>query len=222
MEDGSTIVSMVYSRDMASSNTSITTSDGEVLEAEFFLPANPVTAVVITHPNPLMGGDMHTPVPGAFFRALDDLHAAGLRFNFRGVGKSTGTHDKGQAEQLDLAAAIEHLAAAVPDMPLLLAGWSFGADVALTTADDRVAGWYLAAPPLRVVDPSIMEAKHAGAPKVLAVGENDQFAPPQLVADITDGWTATEIRVIAGADHFFGAQMTELIDGFKAFVASTS
>lgn len=207
---------------MGTMATTITTSDELVLEAELFMPDEPRAAVVITHPNPLMGGDMRTPVPDGFFRALDGLGAAGLRFNFRGVGKSTGTHDKGQAEQLDLAGAIDHLAGLVPDVPLLLAGWSFGADVALTSADERVAGWYLAAPPLRVVDPSTMSAQSSAAPKVLAVGEHDQFAPPATVTEITQGWTATRIDVINGSDHFFGAQMSELIAGFTTFVKETT
>jgi len=203
-------------------SATITTSDGEVLEAELVVPAFPSVAVAITHPNPLMGGDMHTPVPASMFRACSNLNAATLRFNFRSVGKSTGTHDKGQAEQLDLAAAIDLLAEAAPEIPLLLAGWSFGADVALTSSDERVAGWFLAAPPLRVVDPTTMAAQSSASPKVLAVGEKDQFAPPAAVAEITSCWNATTVQVIDGSDHFFGAQMPQLIAGFTAFVTAHS
>jgi len=196
----------------------IPTPDGEQLEAELFLPDGPRAAVVITHPHPLMGGDMHTPVPAGFFRALDALGAAGLRFNFRGVGASTGAHDKGGAERLDVVAALEHLAEAAPGVPIILAGWSFGADVSLTCVDDRIAGWFLAAPPLRVVDPSEMAARSVVAPKLLAVGENDQFNNPEAAAATVAEWQNTTVEIIAGADHFFGAQLPTLVDHFSAFV----
>ena len=64
----------------------VTTADGVELEAELFVPESPRAAVVVAHPNPLMGGDMHTPVVAALWRALPALGAAGVRFNFRGVG----------------------------------------------------------------------------------------------------------------------------------------
>jgi len=167
-----------------------------------------------------MGGDMYTPVPAGFFGALTDLGVAGLRFNFRGVGSSTGTHDEGGAERLDVAAAMNHLAEAVPGVPLLLAGWSFGADVSLTIDDDRVAGWFLAAPPLRVVDPADMAARSSAAPKVLAIGDADQFNPPAKAETTTADWQNTNIHVIPNADHFFGPQLPTLVDQFSQFVRS--
>ncbi len=106
------------------SEVSITTSDGIELEAELFLPASPQAAVLIAHPNPLMGGDMHTPVPAALWRTLPELGLAGLRFNFRGVGRSGGTHDKGRGEQLDVTAAIDALMTGTGDVSLILSGWS--------------------------------------------------------------------------------------------------
>lgn len=191
-------------------DVNIITADDVTLEAELSLPEQPRAGVVVTHPNPLMGGDMYTPVPAAMFGALGELGVAGLRFNFRGVGRSSGTHDKGRGEQLDVAAAIEHLAGAAPGVPILLAGWSFGADVALAVDDERVAGWFLAAPPLRVVDPEDMAARLSAAPKVLAVPERDQFAPPDVVRPIVASWQNATVEVIEGADHFFGMHMAQL------------
>ena len=196
----------------------IPTSDGESLQAELYLPEAPTAAVVITHPHPQMGGDMYTPVPAGFFRALDGGSVAGLRFNFRGVGRSTGGHDKGGAERLDVAAAVDHLATAVPDVPLLLAGWSFGADVSLTIDDERIAGWFLAAPPLGVVDPAEMSAQLSPSPKVLAIGEHDQFNPPGKARATVADWQNTTITVIDNADHFFGVQLPDLVAQFSEFV----
>lgn len=200
-------------------DVTISTADGESLEAELFLPAAPRLAVVITHPHPLMGGDMHTPVPGGFFRALGGTDVAGLRFNFRGVGRSTGTHDKGGAERLDVQAAVDHVAQTVPDVPIVLAGWSFGADVSLTIDDDRVDGWFLAAPPLSVVDPSEMAASRSTSPKVLAIGSNDQFNDPEKATATISEWQNTAIEIVDGADHFFGPQLPALIQKFSAFVS---
>ena len=197
----------------------IPTADGESLEAELYLPEAPRCGVVITHPHPQMGGDMHTPVPAGFFRAVTGTDVAAVRFNFRGTGKSTGTHDKGGAERLDVAAALDHLAQAAPGVPLFMAGWSFGADVALTLDDDRIAGWFMAAPPLSVADPSEMAAQSVGAPKVLVIGENDQFNPPAKATATTGAWQNTSIAIIEGADHFYGARLCNLIDRFSAFIA---
>ena len=194
------------------------TNDGETLEAELFLPETVRAAVVITHPHPQMGGDMYTPVPAAFFTALKDTDVAGLRFNFRGVGASSGAHDKGGAERVDVAAAIEYLVAAAPDVPVLLAGWSFGADVSLTVDDDRVGGWFLAAPPLSVVETTEMAARSCPAPKVLAIGENDQFNPPAKAEATTAEWQNTSVVTIDRADHFFGPELPPLVEHFRSFL----
>ena len=199
----------------------IPTTDGESLQAELYLPEAPRAGVVITHPHPQMGGDMYTPVPAGFFQATAGTDVAALRFNFRGTGRSTGTHNNGLAERLDVAAALEHLARAAPGVPLFMAGWSFGADVALTLDDDCIAGWFMAAPPLSVVDPSDMAARAVGAPKVLAIGENDQFNPPTKAAETTAEWRNTSIQVIDGADHFFGAQLPNLINQFNSFLENS-
>ncbi len=197
----------------------LTTSDGEELQAELFMPeAAPRAAMVICHPHPQHGGDMYTPVPAALFRALGDLGMAGVRFNFRGVGRSTGTHDHGKAERLDVAAAIDALAAAAPGVPLVAGGWSFGADVSLAVDDDRIDGWFLAAAVLRVVDPAEMSARTSEAPKRFVIGEVDQFASPDIIEPQLESWTNATSVTIGGADHFFGGLMAPVVDAFGDFV----
>ena len=198
----------------------MTTSDGVELEAEVFVPEAPRAAIVIAHPNPLMGGDMYTPIVAALWRTLAELGLAGVRSNFRGVGRSTGSHDQGVAEQLDVLAAIDHLAGLTSDVPVLLSGWSFGADVSLAIDDDRVQGWFLAAAPLKVIDPSTMAAATSSAPKLFAVPEHDQFSPPATTAVTTEDWLNATTTTVHGTDHFFGGQMPALIDLFKTFVDS--
>ena len=206
---------------MGAEAITITTSDDESLQAELFLPdgAAPRAAMVICHPHPLHGGDMYTPVPAALFRACDALGIAGLRFNFRGVGRSTGSHDNGVAERLDVAAAAAQLAEAAPGVPLLAGGWSFGADVSLTLDREDMAGWFLAAAVLRVVDPADMAARTHAAPKRFAIGEVDQFASPDVIEPQLEGWTNTLSVVLPGADHFFGGLMQPVADAFADFIS---
>src|SRR5713226_6987811 len=86
----------------------------------------PPMAAVVCHPHPLFGGTMHNKV---VYQAAKTIHRFGLpvvRFNFRGVGLSEGTHDKGVGEEDDVLAVIDFLAAEYPGAPLLLAGFSFG------------------------------------------------------------------------------------------------
>lgn len=200
----------------------LTTSDGVELEAEVQLADAARASIVIAHPSPLMGGDMYTPVVAALWRTLPDLGLNGVRFNFRGVGRSTGSHAHGVGEQLDVLAAMERLDAAAPAVPILLSGWSFGADVSLAIGDDRVRGWFLAAAPLKVIDPLTMTAARSPAPKMFAVPENDQFCAPAATAEMTSDWTNATMTIIEDADHFFSGQMAALVGAFTAFVDATA
>ena len=136
---------------MSIDSCSLTTSDGLALEAEIAAAAtDPRAAAVLCHPHPQYGGTMRSIVIGALFEALPTVGVTCLRFNFRGVEQSGGTHDDGRGELLDVRAALSAMTERIPaDLPLVLAGWSFGADMALATADDRLAGWLAIAPPLR-------------------------------------------------------------------------
>src|SRR5579863_8869759 len=113
------------------------------LEALFWTSAEviPKFVAVVCHPHPLYSGTMHNKV---VFQAAKSLHKCGaavLRFNFRGVGKSEGTYDHGQGEQGDVRAAIDYLAAELPGLPILVAGFSFGSSVGLRVGcgDARVS-----------------------------------------------------------------------------------
>jgi alpha/beta superfamily hydrolase len=88
-------------------------------------------AAVVCHPHPLFGGTMHNKVVYQTAKSLDSLGLAVLRFNFRGVGKSAGTHDNDDGEQGDVRAALDFLTAEFPAAPQLVAGFSFGSRVGL-------------------------------------------------------------------------------------------
>lgn len=199
------------------------TDDDVELEAEIWAPNTARAGIVIAHPHPLHGGDMHSPVTAAIWKSLAELNIAGVRFNFRGVGASTGSHDEGNAERLDVVAAARSLRSAMSDgSTVALAGWSFGADVSLavTQVDDLdIAGWFLVAPPLRLLD---MEAWQPAATsariKHLACPAHDQFRPPDSAIELTSGWTATEIHPIEGADHFLAGRTHLVVEQLQNFL----
>ncbi len=197
----------------------LTTADGLALEAEIAAPDGvPRAAAVLCHPHPQYGGTMRSIVIGALFEALPAVGVTCLRFNFRGVERSAGTHDDGRGELLDVAAALGALAGAIPEAtPVLLAGWSFGADMTLATRDERLTGWLAIAPPLRFA--ADFEAVASDArPKQLVLGQHDEFRDPASVVQATAGWVATEIEVIAGASHFFVGRTDRVVDAARAFV----
>ena len=197
----------------------LASSDGVTLEAERATPANVSRAsVVLCHPHPQYGGTMRSIVIGALFDALPAAGFTVLRFNFRGVERSTGTHDDGQGEMRDVQAALDAAGADLgDDEPLVLAGWSFGADMTLATIDARLAAWIAIAPPLRFRT-DFGGVAHDARPKLLVLGQHDEFRDPASVVEAAEDWTATEIDVIAGASHFFVGRTDRVVDAVRAFV----
>ncbi len=152
---------------------------------------------------------MRSLVISELFAALPALGISCLRFNFRGVGESDGTHDTGDAERLDVLAAAE--AFADESSPLVILGWSFGADVTLSIDRSNVAGWIAIAPPLRYgTDFATVGADLR--PKLVVLAAHDEFRPAGEVAAITAGWTATTTETVAGASHFFVGRTDRLVD----------
>ncbi len=182
----------------------LSSTDGVELEAELARPpASPTLGVVLCHPHPQYGGTMRSIVISALFEALPTLGALTLRFNFRGVERSTGTHDGGPGEREDARAALRALVdASPPDLPLYVVGWSFGADVALSILDPAVHAWVAIAPPLRLVA-DLDAIGQDPRPKLLVLGEHDEVCPASRSIELTEGWTNRTIEVIPGASHFF-------------------
>jgi len=181
----------------------IRASDGPELEAELVLNdgAAPPAAIVLCHPHPQYGGTMRSLVISVLFAELSAAGLACLRFNFRGVGASTGSYADGVGERLDVVAALAAMANAVPAAPIALVGWSFGADVCLNVDDVRVAGWVLIAPPLRFQRPFV--AASDPRPKHVVLAAHDEFRPAADVATEVAGWVASTVAVVPGASHFF-------------------
>lgn len=182
------------------------TGDGLHLEARLTLPASSRGGIVICHPHPLYGGDMDNPVVVRVQEVCVGLGFAALRFNFRGVGASTGTHDGGGGEECDVEAALIHLRREVSDGPVALAGYSFGAVVSARVAARQtvLGGLALLAPPVALSGPEGFGVLEEFEPPLLIVaGSADEYCPREALADLARRLPRAEVTVLDGANHFF-------------------
>lgn len=185
------------------------TADGLRLVGDAIVPIDPLAAVAICHPHPRFGGDRFNTVVDALLRGLPEVGVATLRFDFRGVNESDGEHDGGAAERHDARAALDELGR-YTDAPRWLAGYSFGAAVALDTVTDDLQGWLAVAPPLAMM-PGARAAAQDPRPKHLLVAGHDQFSPPEPTAEAVDGWVATDTTVLPSADHFLNGHLDRVV-----------
>lgn len=178
-------------------------------------------AIVVCAPHPRLGGSMDSPVVAELAWALTRAGHATLRFNYQGVGASEGalsddirvapgTLSGVEREVDDAAAAVEHLAATVEHGRVALAGYSFGARVALELAqrDKRISHLLLVSPPASMVD---LEAlKRCDRPLLAVSGQRDALVDRALLGEAVRATTDGSCRWIAGADHVFTQGLTEL------------
>jgi alpha/beta superfamily hydrolase len=197
------------------------TADGVTLEAEFAPAAgsHAHTGVLLCHPHPEFGGTMRSIVISALFDALPALGSSCLRFNFRGVEGSAGMHGGGADEPADVRAALDVLAGELhPAVPIVVVGWSFGGDMALSVDDARIAGWVGIAPPLRY-SAALDGVARDPRPKLLVLAQHDEFRTPDEIERATTDWVNTRRTVVAGASHFFVGRTDRVVDATSAFLA---
>ena len=187
-------------------DVALQTLDGLRLEGDLAVPSGQVVAgVAVCHPHPRFGGDRFNAVVDALFHGLAEAGCLVVRFDVRGANVSEGVHRAGVDERMDAAAAVELLVAAT-DAPLWLAGYSFGAAVALDVAHPRLDGWLAVAPPLAVM-PGTRVAATDHRPKHLLVPGHDQFSPPAATAEAVADWRNTQTTVLPSADHFLAGHL---------------
>jgi len=153
---------------------------------------------------------MDNPVVIRLAEVAETLGIATLRFNFRGVGASTGQHGGGEAEVDDVMAARAAMAERLPgDTAIGLAGYSFGAAVAarVATAASALPALALVAPPLGMYALDFLV--RAPDPTLLVAGTKDQYCPEDVLRRLGDR-LAAEVDVIEGAEHFFFGKLFPL------------
>jgi alpha/beta superfamily hydrolase len=172
----------------------------------------PASYAVICHPHPLFGGTMDNKVVTTLARALHECAVPTLRFNFRGVGSSAGTHDEGRGETLDAAAVADWGAARWSGAGLVLAGFSFGTYVACRLAGQRpVRRMIVVAPPV-----GRFEFPRAGEPEcpwLIVQGEEDDVVEaPAVKSWALSGNRGVILKLMPGVGHFFHGHLHELRD----------
>jgi uncharacterized protein len=185
-----------------------------MLEALLRLPdpgTTPRMAALVCHPHPAQGGTMHNKVVFRIAQALGELGMPTLRFNYRGVGRSTGSFDEGRGEADDVRTALDALAEHFPTLPLCLAGFSFGAWLALPIgcADARVHQLIGVGVPVRLLSTDTLA--DCAKSKLIIQGERDQYGPlPELRRWFAQLPKPKQLTVIPGAEHFFAEQQSAL------------
>jgi alpha/beta superfamily hydrolase len=175
--------------------------------------ASPHGVALVLHPHPLHGGTMHNKVVFRAARALNEAGLVALRINFRGVGLSTGTHDNARGEKSDACAGLDYLAHRYPNLPVTLAGFSFGARVGLEVGveEARVANLIGIGTPVNMYDFGFLRS--CRKPLLLVHGERDEFGDVgklQAIAKELPPEARVSVNVIPGAGHFFEGHLPEM------------
>lgn len=185
------------------------------LEALYLDTAEATGIALICHPNPVQGGTMLNKVVSTLQRTARDAGLLTLRFNYRGVGASAGSHDMGSGEVDDAWAVAQWLRAKHPELPLTILGFSFGGFVAATLAG-RLEAENMAVAHLFMVAPAVMrltERLPQRTTLTVIQPDADEVVDPQLVYDWSDNLDRPhELLKVAECGHFFHGKLTDLKD----------
>ena len=208
--------------------------DGPAGRLEALLNAgaeNATHVALVCHPHPLYGGTLHNKVVFHTMKALNNFGFPVLRFNFRGTGLSQGEHDHGIGEVEDVRGALAWLEAEY-SLPVVFAGFSFGAAVGMRAAcdDPRVTALIGVGTPVAPVaaegeEPRVYSfdfLRDCGKPKLFVSGARDQFGPRSkleaLAASVPE---PRKLVILEGADHFFEGRLRELREAIEVWVRET-
>lgn len=183
----------------------------------------PTHAALVCHPHPLYGGTLHNKVVFHTMKALNSFGYPVLRFNFRGAGLSQGEHDNGIGEVDDVRTCLDWLADEF-HLPIILAGFSFGAAVGLRVAceNTRVTAMIGLGLPLVAGDERSYDfdfLSGCAKPKLFVSGARDQFSPQSKLRELMNLLPEPKrLVLIEGADHFFEGRLRELRETIEAWV----
>lgn len=165
---------------------------------------------ILCHPHPLFGGTMNNKVVTTLAKVFHELQLPNVRFNFRGVGNSTGEHDNGVGEIEDLKTVIQWVKQAQPDSRIWLAGFSFGSYVAAAVAaQGGIERLISIAPP--ATRWHFQDITQMPCPWLVVQGDKDEV----IDADEVFTWFASshpqaEVICMHDASHFFHGRLIEL------------
>lgn len=192
------------------------------LEAAVEIPAaaHSDAVGVICHPHPVYHGTMNNKVVHTVSRAVNRLNRPAVRFNFRGVGESQGQYADGHGETDDTLAVIEWARDRWPAAEIWLAGFSFGAFVALrSAASAKPACLITIAPPIQRF--AVADLPHPSCPWLIVQGDRDELVDSRSVSSWARGLRPpATVEVMEDTDHFFHGRLTRLRETIMGFLYS--
>jgi len=186
------------------------------------MPNAPIA--LLLHPHPQHGGTMNNKIIYNLFQAFVRRGFSTLRFNFRGVGRSQGSFDRGEGELSDAASALDWLQTFNPNAASCwIAGFSFGAWIGMQLLMRRpeIAGFISIAPPASIYDFSFLAPCPASG--MIIQGNSDEVVPIEAVNKLVDKLSQQrgikiDYRVIRGANHFFNDQLEAVISNMERYL----
>ena len=191
-----------------------------------YLPPKVVNAPIalMLHPHPQHGGTMNNKIVYTLYNLFAQRGFGTLRFNFRGVGRSQGTFDRGEGELSDAAAALDWLQTYNPDAPACwIAGFSFGAWIGMQLLMRRpeITGFISIAPPANLFDFSFLAPCPSSG--LIVHGTADEVVPSESVQKLVDKLShqrdiTVKYKSIPGANHFFTNKIEQMGNSVGAYL----
>ncbi len=191
------------------------------LEAELFKSKldNILFCVLITHPHPQYGGNMFNNVVSGIFYKLIECNISCLRFNFRSVGRSTGSFSNGIGELSDVHTCVDFLINEQKFNNILLCGYSYGAAIGCSSIEysDSIIGYVSVSFPWDFMGTKYKEMSQSTKPKLFIQGSKDNVALYENFEENFDFYLEPKYKKIIDTDHFYGgyeAQVAEEVLNF--------
>ena len=173
---------------------------------------------VVCHPHPAHGGTMHNKVAHTLARAFVRVGFSSLRFNFRGIGKSDGEYDEGRGELQDALAAIEWMRNRGANSPIWIAGFSFGAAIAIRAAIETEAAGLISIAPAVTRFANGLDSQ-PDCPWLIIQGDQDELVDIDETVEWVNGLgPGPELTVFPQTSHFFHGKLVLLRKAIESFV----
>ncbi len=195
------------------------------LEAEYFHSNGSINlpVVLICHPHPQYGGNMYNNVVSGVFNYIIKHEISCLRFNFRGVGKSTGHHSGGSGELDDVKACIDFLVNMKNHERIMICGYSYGAAIGCSAINysEKIIGYVSISFPWDIMGIQYKELSQSSKPKLFIQGNQDNVAVYERFQENFDSYLDPKTsKIIDGADHFYIGYESQISEEVLAFYNS--
>lgn len=195
-------------------------TDHGSLETISFIPQNFKSVMIVTHPHPLHGGNMNNKVVYTLANLAQQNGLYSIRFNFRGVGKSTGQYNDGVGEIHDLRTVINFVLKNIKPEKIYLSGFSFGSRIILKIMEEgfEPSGIIFAGLPIEFFKLASLKTK-IHSPVLLIQGENDEFTSESAATNFIEQshFQNVRLQIIPKCDHFFTGKIHELTFSVNEF-----